>query len=102
MGHARALLGLVGDKQVEVALKVADGKLTVRDTELLVKQMQNQPSRKNPPKLDPDVSRLQERLSSLLGAKVTIRHGRGGKGRVVIDYNDLDQLEGLLHRFETG
>jgi len=101
MGHARALLGLVGDKQVEVALKVAEGKLTVRDTELLVKRLQNQVPGKAPPVLDPDVCRLQERLSSLLGARVTIRHGKGGKGRVVINYNDLDQLEGLLERFEA-
>ncbi len=101
MGHARALLGLVGDKQVEVALKVAEGKLTVRDTELLVKRLQNQVPGKAPPVLDPDVGRLQERLSSLLGARVTIRHGKGGKGRVVINYNDLDQLEGLLERFEA-
>jgi len=101
MGHARALLGLVGDKQVEVALKVAEGKLTVRDTELLVKRLQNQVPGKALPVLDPDIGRLQERLSSLLGARVTIRHGKGGKGRVVINYNDLDQLEGLLERFEA-
>ena len=101
MGHARALLGLVGEKQVEVALKVADGKLTVRDTELLVKKIQNQVSQRTRPKLDPDVSHLQERLSTLLGARVTIRHGKSGKGRVLIDYNDLDQLEGLLQRFES-
>ncbi len=100
MGHARALLGLVGNKQVEVALKVADGKFTVRATEVLVKRLQSEVSEGKIPQLDPDVRRLQEQLSSVLGARVTIRQGRGGKGRVTIDYSDLDQLEGLLERFQ--
>lgn len=99
MGHARALLGLVGEKQVEIALKVADGKYTVRATEMLVKQIQTQHTDRKAPAPDPDIVRLQDQLSSLLGARVSIRHGKGGKGKVVIDYGDLDQLEGLLERF---
>jgi len=99
MGHARALLGLVGEKQVEIALKVADGKYTVRATEMLVKQIQTRDPERKAPAPDPDIVRLQDQLSSLLGARVSIRHGKGGKGKVVIDYGDLDQLEGLLERF---
>ena len=96
MGHARALLGLTGDQQLQVARQVADGRLTVRATEALVKRLQHPRVSPSPP--DPDILRLQEELSSRLGAPVTIRHGRGGKGSLVIRYSDLEQLEGLLSR----
>ncbi len=99
MGHARALLGLAGEKQVEVAQKVADGKLTVRATEQLVKNLQNSIIQSNPVGVDPDIKRLQDELSDLLGTRVTIRHGKRGKGRLVINYSDLDELERLLERF---
>ncbi len=100
MGHARALLGLVGEKQAEAALKVADGRMTVRATEQLVRKYQQSSSPVLPKtqRLDPDIQRLQEDLSSKLGARVTIRHSKSGKGKLLIDYSDLDQLEGLLAR----
>lgn len=98
MGHARALLGLVGEKQIQAALKVADGKMTVRATEQLVKNLQqpSQPPKNSKP--DPDIERLQNDLSSKLGAAVTIRHSKTGKGKLLINYSNLDQLEGLLER----
>lgn len=99
MGHARALLGLAGEKQVEVAQKVADGKLTVRATEQLVKNLQNPIIQSNPVGVDPDIKRLQDELSALLGTRVNIRHSKRGKGRLVINYSDLDELERLLERF---
>ncbi len=99
MGHARALLGLTGERQLEVARKVADGKMTVRDTEALVKRLQRPGAPSGPADTDPDIRRLQEELSDLLGTRVTIRHSRTGKGRLVIAYEDLEQLEGLLTRF---
>jgi len=99
MGHARALLGLTGERQLEVARKVADGKMTVRATEALVKRLQQPGVPSGPSDTDPDIRRLQEELSGLLGTRVTIRHGRSGKGRLVIAYDDLEQLEGLLTRF---
>ncbi len=99
MGHARALLGLVGEKQLEAAFKVADGKMTVRATEQLVRKYQQSSSPKpKKHRIDPDIQRLQEDLSNKLGAKVTIRHSKSGKGKLLIDYGDLDQLEGLLAR----
>ncbi|BCX81191.1 ParB family transcriptional regulator, chromosome partitioning protein [Methylomarinovum caldicuralii] len=98
MGHARALLGLAGEQQVQIARQVADGKLTVRATEALVKKLQQPREKSRQDRPDPDILRLQEELSSLLGAPVTIRHGRGGKGSLVIRYSDLEQLEGLLTR----
>ncbi len=99
MGHARALLGLTGERQLEVARKVADGKMTVRATEALVKRLQQPGAPSGPSDTDPDIRRLQEELSGLLGTRVTIRHGRTGRGRLVIAYDDLEQLEGLLTRF---
>jgi ParB family chromosome partitioning protein len=101
MGHARALLGLAGEKQMAAALKVADGKLTVRATERLVKHLQAGfvPSNSGD---DPDVRRLEEELSALLGLRVTIRHGKQRNGRVIIRYSDLDQLQGLLARLRSA
>ncbi len=98
MGHARALLGLAGEKQIEVALKVADGMLTVRATEQLVKDLQSGVTASGSARVDPDIRRLQDELTTLLGTRVTIRHSKQGKGRLVISYRDLDQLEGLLER----
>lgn len=99
MGHARALLGLTGEQQAKVALKVADGKMTVRATEAMVKRLQQPATSGSAPAVDPDVHRLQEELSDRLGTRVVIRHTKEGRGRLVIDYNDLEQLEGLLARF---
>ncbi|XSG85010.1 MAG: ParB/RepB/Spo0J family partition protein [Methylohalobius sp. ZOD2] len=99
MGHARALLGLTGEQQAAVALQVADGKMTVRAVEQLVKKMQNGAAAPPSAPMDPDIKRLQDELTDTLGAKVVIRHGKQGKGRLVINYSGLDQLEGLLERF---
>ncbi len=102
MGHARALLGLAEEKQMAAALKVADGKLTVRATERLVKNLQIGLTLSNSVGDDPDVKRLEEELSALLGLRVTIHHGKRGNGRLVIRYSDLDQLEGLLARLRPS
>ncbi|GAB4357321.1 MAG: ParB/RepB/Spo0J family partition protein [Methylohalobius crimeensis] len=99
MGHARALLGLTGEQQAAVALQVADGKMTVRAVEQWVKKMQNGAAAPPSAPMDPDIKRLQDELTDTLGAKVVIRHGKQGKGRLVINYSGLDQLEGLLERF---
>ncbi len=101
MGHARALLGLKGDLQSTVAQTVVEKELSVRETEKLVNKMQEGPE---PVKtfiaptrvLDPNIRRLEEDLADKLGARVSIRHGGRGKGLVVIRYNDVDELEGIL------
>jgi ParB family chromosome partitioning protein len=98
MGHARALLGLAAEKQVEIALRVADGRLTVRATEQLVKNLQSGVIPPSSSEIDPDVKRLQDELSALLGTRVTIRHSKRGKGQLIVSYDDLDQLEGLLEK----
>ncbi len=98
MGHAKVLLALEGDRQVAAAKKIAASGMTVRAAEKLVKdsQAEKKPGRSNSP--DPDTIRLQNELSEKLGAKVTISHQRAGKGRLIIDYSSLEELDGLLQR----
>jgi len=98
MGHARALLGLKGDRQRAIARQVVDRGLTVRATEALVRRElegEGEPKRKAPRK-DPDTRRLEQELSEKLGAAVTLETGKGGRGRLQIAYNSLDELEGIL------
>ena len=97
MGHARALLALKGAAQSEVARTVAERGLSVRETEDLVRRAQQpKPAAKATPRLDPDVRRLQDDLTETLGASVQIQQGSKGKGKLVIQYNSLDELEGIL------
>jgi len=99
MGHARALLGLQGDAQIEAARRVVKKGMSVRETEQLVRHAQS-PSAKRPSSKriedDPDVRRLQEDLSERLGAQVNFQHSAKGKGKLMIQYNSLDELEGIL------
>ncbi|HKJ22254.1 MAG TPA: ParB/RepB/Spo0J family partition protein, partial [Gammaproteobacteria bacterium] len=97
MGHARALLGLKGEQQSEVAHQAVAKQLSVRETERLVRRLQS-PERRLPPKkaVDPDVRRLEQRLSEQLGSRVKINHSAKGKGSVVIHYTNLDELDGIL------
>ncbi len=98
MGHARALLPLKGAAQSETARRVIEKRLSVRETEQLVRRLQ-QPTaaaKAPPPRLDPDVRRLQDDLAEKLGAAVQIQHGAAGKGKLVIQYNDLEELDGIL------
>jgi ParB family chromosome partitioning protein len=105
MGHARALLGLPSRRQqTEVAALVARKSLSVRETESLVRRMIE------PPKpgsgepvavaVDPNIQRLEDELAEKLGARVNIEHARAGHGRVVIRYNTLDELDGILSHFQ--
>ena len=101
MGHARALLGLTDSRmQAEVSRLVATKGLSVRETERLVKRMQegqaNKSGKAQSQSKDPDVRRLENDLAEKLGARVSIQHGRGGKGKVVVAYNSLDELDGIL------
>lgn len=100
MGHARALLGLKGPRQSAAATQVTSRGLSVRETERLVRQLQQEeeegrgPSRKTA--IDPDVRRLQDDLADRLGAQVQIQPGNRGGGRLVIAYHSLDELDGIL------
>jgi len=97
MGHGRALLGLEGSSQLEVARIVVGKGLTVRQTEALVRQWQNKQQTPVPATgKNPDIQRLEQKLSEQLGAGVIIQHGSAGKGKMVIRYNSLDELDGIL------
>ncbi|GAB7530425.1 ParB/RepB/Spo0J family partition protein [Pseudomonas sp. 3A(2025)] len=97
MGHARALLGLPEDRQVEGARHVVARGLTVRQTEALVRQwLTSAPEPVEATRTDPDISRLEQRLAERLGSAVQIRHSQKGKGQLVIRYNSLDELQGVL------
>ncbi|MCY1277579.1 putative chromosome-partitioning protein ParB [compost metagenome] len=97
MGHARALLGLPSERQVEGARHVVARGLTVRQTEALVRHwLSSKEKVVESVKSDPDISRLEQRLAERLGAPVQIKHGQKGKGQLVIRYNSLDELQGVL------
>jgi ParB family transcriptional regulator, chromosome partitioning protein len=99
MGHARALLALEERRrQSEVAVLVAKKGLSVRETEALVRRLQAPPGRADgaPAGRDPNVERLEQDLAEKLGARVAIQQGSGGKGKLVVSYNSLDELDGIL------
>jgi ParB family transcriptional regulator, chromosome partitioning protein len=99
MGHARALLGLEGRRQqAEVGSLVAKKKLSVRETEALVKRLA-QPAgaaETAAPRTDANIRKLESDLSEKLGAKVAVQHSASGKGKLVISYHTLDELDGIL------
>ncbi|MEJ1964375.1 MAG: ParB/RepB/Spo0J family partition protein [Gammaproteobacteria bacterium] len=116
MGHARALLGITNKRrQAEVAATVAKKGMSVRDTEALVRRVvgaskgeavssgtgpgssaDEASTGASAATSDPNVSRLEQELAEKLGAKVTIEHASSGKGKVVVTYNSLDELDGIL------
>ncbi|MEN8131590.1 MAG: ParB/RepB/Spo0J family partition protein [Pseudomonadota bacterium] len=98
MGHARALLGLNGDTQAEAARFVTAHGLSVRETERYIKTLlSNKPqSLKENTAKDPDVASLEQRLSQTLGTSVDIRYNTKGKGKLIIKYSSLDELDGIL------
>jgi ParB family chromosome partitioning protein len=103
MGHARALLALRGADQIRAARHVIDKGLSVRETERLAKKQSEPTTHKvvgTAHGLDPDTLRLQDDLSEKLGAKVQFQPARGGKGKLVIHYNSLDELDGILNHIK--
>jgi ParB family transcriptional regulator, chromosome partitioning protein len=101
MGHARALLSLDPASQSEVAHLVVSKGLSVRQTEQYVRDL-SRPEKPNvvEKRLDPNISSLQGRLSDQLGAKVVLRHQSKGKGQLVIHYNSVDELDGILEHIK--
>ena len=100
MGHARALLGLTdGYQQLEAANIIVSKGLSVRQTEALVRKMlqdKQVDSNNSTQKKNPDTINLEETLSKKVGAIISIRHTAKGKGKLVINYNSLDELDGIL------
>ena len=99
MGHGRAMLTLAPELQMQVAKQVVAKSLSVRQTEALVRRVQQEtPDSKSRKKgvVDPNIRALQEDLAERLGARVLIDHGQRGKGKLVIEYSSLDELDGIL------
>jgi ParB family transcriptional regulator, chromosome partitioning protein len=97
MGHARALLGLEGTDQSQAARTVVSKGLSVRQTEALVRNsLVRKASPPEPRHMDPNIRQLQDDLASRIGAKVAIQHSAKGKGKLVLSYNSLDELDGIL------
>jgi ParB family chromosome partitioning protein len=98
MGHGRALLALEGDNQSQAAREVAAKGYSVRETEHLVRRLSTNPAkpRKTVKPLDPNIKHLQDELSDKLAARVSFQHNSKGNGKVVIHYNSLDELDGIL------
>lgn len=98
MGHARALLAIEGEEQTNLARLVAAKELTVRETERLINQTLNPPKPVETTTKDQDVCRLEQQLIERLGAKVSIAHSSKGKGKIVINYQNLAELDGILSK----
>ena len=102
MGHARAILALEQKDQGEIARQVVARGLSVRQTEALVRKIQSEAQAAGAPvqqRLDPDIRRLQDEISEKTGAPVQLQHSARGKGKLVISYNSLDELDGILRFF---
>ena len=100
MGHARALLAISGSRQAELAHQIITRNLSVREAEQLIGQAEVT-SRKTPrkqPRKDRDLQALEEELSEILATAVTIKTTKGGRGKLMIDYASLDQLENVLQK----
>lgn len=100
MGHARALLALNNDLQAEAAGIVATKELTVRETEALIKQIQNPEEKKLIKEKDQDSITIEKDLTDKLGLKVSVSHNKKGKGKLIISYNKLVELENLLAKIK--
>jgi ParB family transcriptional regulator, chromosome partitioning protein len=101
MGHARALLALEGRRQEDVARRVAEQGLSVRETEKAIQGILN-PKQKKPSKLrtSRDILRFEEELAERFGTKVEIRPGKKGAGKLVISYASHEHLDDLLSKFK--
>jgi len=100
MGHARALLTLPPSQAENLARQAAEEQWSVREIERRVQALQR--GEASPPpapkKPDPNIQNLERELADLLNAKVAVQHGRGGRGKLVVQYFSLDELEGILEK----
>jgi ParB family chromosome partitioning protein len=101
MGHARALLALDNDIQTNTARIVVAKELNVRETEALIKKVQQPVKEVEEKAVDPNTKALEQNLSEKLGSNVTINHNKKGKGKLVISYSDLSELDGIVSRFSS-
>ena len=102
MGHARALLTLDPALALKLAKQAAEHGWSVRELEAAARRAQTAPkgkaAGKTVAKRDANVEALERELAEKLATKVNIQHGRGGRGKLVITYHSLDELDGILER----
>ena len=97
LGHAKCLLSVEGSLQIEAAQIVVRDGLSVRKTEMLIKRLKKKEQGiKSEVPRSADILSLETKLSDQLGASVKIKHLRSGGGSLVVKYNDIDELEGIL------
>jgi ParB family chromosome partitioning protein len=96
MGHARALLALPQEQQTHAARSVVGGGLSVRQTEALVRRLLSGPGKKTVTPTNPDIRLLEQTLAEKIGAKVIVQHTAKGSGKLVLKYNSLDELDGII------
>jgi len=102
MGHARALLGLEGGAQVVAARYVVAKGLSVRETEQYIKNLRGTKTvEKRPTSRSPDIISLEHELADQLGAPVSVHYNNRGKGQLIISYNSLDELDGVLEHIRN-
>lgn len=103
MGHARCLLSLSEGQQRSAAREIAAKGLSVRQAEALVRRLQQeaeQEKTETKTKIDPDIQKLEERLAEHVGVPVQVQHSAKGKGKLVLKYNNLDELDGILEHLK--
>ena len=103
LGHAKTLLALPLEEQTSAANIIISQGLSVRQTEALIKRLQDESSvSKNTKKqaVDPDIKQLEDQLSEKIGVPVMLQHGAKGKGKLVLKYNSLDELDGILNHIK--
>jgi ParB family transcriptional regulator, chromosome partitioning protein len=102
MGHARALLTLPAPQAEALARQAADEQWSVREIERRVQALQRAAPAAKPAAAkaspDADIAVLERELAETLGARVAVQHGRGGRGKLVIEYHSVDELDGILQR----
>jgi len=96
IGHAKVLLPLTTVNQCAIAREIVAKQLSVRATEALIANLQTKSIPKKKASVDPDVRALEHNLSKKLGASIKILHSSSGRGRIVIKYNSLDELDGII------
>ena len=100
MAHGRAILTLSPEKRTEMVAQIIKQGLSVRETEKLIQRLKENKHPKAPAKIDPNIRSLQESLSERLGTSISIKHSETGKGMIRINYNSLDELDGILDRIK--
>ena len=103
MGHARSLLTLSEEVQLQCAQRVISESLSVRECETMVSDLSGVEKKdtKSQTQRDPNTVSLEKELSEILGSPVEIKHNKKGTGKLIVSYKNLDALEGVLNKLKS-